>query len=64
MNQPNPTEPDRPFRHEPTAVLRAALDLADTHAQQAVRFRPVQPGDGLPAVVGLFRTELQHRGEL
>lgn len=55
---------DRPFRDEPTEVLQAALGLAATHADQAARFRPAQPGDELPAVVGLFRTELQHRGEL
>ncbi|MGW2721378.1 hypothetical protein [Streptomyces sp. NPDC001492] len=59
------TDPtDRPFRDEPTEVLQAALGLAATHADQAARFRPAQPGDELPAVVGLFRTELQHRGEL
>lgn len=55
---------DRPFRDEPTEVLQAALGLAATHADQAARFRPAQPGDELPAVVGLFRAELQHRGEL
>ena len=54
----------RPFRDESTEVLEAALELARTHADQAARFRPVQPGDELPAVVGLFRGELQHRGEL
>lgn len=59
----NPS-PDRPFRDEPTEVLRAALGLATAHADQAARFRPAQPGDELPGVVGLFRTELQHRGEL
>jgi hypothetical protein len=55
------TGPDRPFRDEPTEVLQAALDLASAHAQQAARFRPAQPGDALPSVVGLFRNELQHR---
>lgn len=54
----------RPFRDEPTEVLQAALDLASAHADQAARFRPAQPGDELPAVVGIFRAELQHRGEL
>ena len=49
---------------EPTEVLRAALGLAATHAAQAARFRPARPGDELPAVADLFRTELQHRGEL
>ncbi|MFF2383698.1 hypothetical protein [Streptomyces sp. NPDC058108] len=57
-----PTEA-RPFRATPTAVLRVALNLADTHARQAARFRPAQPTDELPAVADLFRTELQHRGE-
>lgn len=60
----NAGPPDRPFRDEPTEVLQTALGLATTHADQAARFRPAQPGDELPAVVGLFRTELQHRGEL
>lgn len=55
--------PDRPFRDEPTEVLQAALGLASTHAQQAARFNPEQQGP-LPAVTDLFRTELQHRGEL
>ena len=59
----NPT-PDRPFRDEPIEVLQVALGLASTHAEQAARFNPVQPGDELPAVADLFRTELQHRGEL
>ena len=59
----NPT-PDRPFAEEPTEVLQAALGLASTHAEQAARFRPVQPGDELPAVAAVFRAELQHRGEL
>ncbi|QTD97013.1 hypothetical protein [Streptomyces cyanogenus] len=54
---------DRPFRDEPTEVLQAALDLANTHAQQAARFRPTQPDDALPAVAGLFQAELQHRGD-
>ncbi|KAB1146790.1 hypothetical protein F7R91_14515 [Streptomyces luteolifulvus] len=54
----------RPFRDEPTDVLHTALDLAITHADQAARFRPAQQGDELPSVVGLFRTELQQRGEL
>ena len=57
-------QPERPFRDEPSEVLHAALKLAATHAEQAARFRPAQPGDELPAVVDLFRTELQHRGEL
>ena len=61
MNNP-PT--DRPFREEPTEVLQAALGLASTHATQAARFRPARPGDELPAVADLFRSELQHRGEL
>ena len=56
--------PDRPFADEPTEVLQAALGLAAAHAAQAARFRPVQPGDELPAVADLFRSELQHRGEL
>jgi len=59
-----PTETARPFAEEPSEVLRTALDLAATHARQAARFRPEAPGDELPAVVDLFRTELQHRGEL
>jgi hypothetical protein len=58
------TEVDRPFRDERTEVLHAALGLAATHARQAARFTPPQPDDALPAVVGLFRTELRHRGEL
>jgi hypothetical protein len=58
------TETARPFADEPTEVLQTALDLASSHARQAARFRPEAPGDELPAVVGLFRTELQHRGEL
>lgn len=62
MNDNPQTE--RPFRDEPTEVLRAALGLAAKHSAQAARFRPARPGDELPAVVGLFRTELQHRGEL
>jgi hypothetical protein len=59
-----PTDTDRPFADEPTEVLQTSLDLASTHARQAARFRPEAPGDELPAVVGLFRNELQHRGEL
>lgn len=55
---------DRPFRDEPTEVLRAALGLSETHAQQAARFRPPKPEDELPTVASLFRDELQHRGEL
>ena len=55
---------ERPFRDEPTNVLQTALDLAATHADQAARFRPEQPGDELPAVAAVFRAELQHRGEL
>jgi hypothetical protein len=58
-----PTETGRPFADEPTEVLTTALDLAATHAAQAARFRPDAPGE-LPAVADLFRTELQHRGEL
>ncbi len=63
-----PVTPDvlrsaRPFRDEPTEVLTTALDLANNHAAQAARFQPDAPGQ-LPAVVDLFRTELQHRGEL
>ena len=58
------TTPDRPFRDEPTEILQAALGLASIHADQAARFRPAQPGDELPAVVDVFRAELQHRGEL
>ena len=54
----------RPFRDEPTEVLHTALDLASTHARQSARFRPARQEDALPAVVDLFRTELQHRGEL
>ena len=54
----------RPFADEPTEVLRTALDLASTHARQVARFAQSQPDDQLPAVVDLFRTELQHRGEL
>lgn len=59
-----PTETTRPLADEPTKVLHVALDLASTHARQAARFTPPQLGDGLPAVVELFRAELQHRGEL
>ncbi|MET9909742.1 hypothetical protein ABZZ74_23555 [Streptomyces sp. NPDC006476] len=59
-----PTAPVRPFADEPTEVLQTALDLAATHARQAVCFRPEAPGDELPAVVDLFRAELQYRGEL
>lgn len=58
------SEPTRLFADEPTEVLHAALDLADTHARQAACFRPETPGDPLPAVVDLFRAELQQRGEL
>ncbi|MDX5569520.1 hypothetical protein PYK79_48375 [Streptomyces sp. ID05-04B] len=58
------TQPDRPFADEPTDVLQIALSLADTHARQAARFRAASDGNELPAVVGLFRAELQHRGEL
>jgi hypothetical protein len=58
------TDPGRPFADEPTDVLQTALGLAAEHAAQAARFRPAQPGDELPAVADLFRTELQHRGEL
>ncbi|MFJ5973555.1 hypothetical protein [Streptomyces sp. NPDC093060] len=62
MNQTDPTA-DRPFEDEPTEVLEAALDLANTHARQAARFRPARQGDALPAVADLFQAELQHRGE-
>lgn len=55
---------DRPFANEPTEVLRTALNLASTHASQAARFALARPDDQLPAVADLFRTELQHRGEL
>lgn len=57
------TVPDRPFRDEPTEILHAALHLADTHAKQAARFNPAHESP-LPTVTALFRTELQHRGEL
>jgi hypothetical protein len=57
-------ETARPFADEPTEVLRTAFDLATTHVRQAARFRPEAPGDELPAVANMFRTELQHRGEL
>lgn len=53
--------PDRPFEDEPTEVLEAALDLANTHAQQAARFRPQEQDGTLPAVADLFQAELQHR---
>lgn len=59
-----PADAARLFADEPTEVLRTALDLAGTHAGQAARFRPETPGDPLPAVVDLFRAELQCRGEL
>lgn len=52
---------DRPFADEPTEVLRAALGLASRHSEQAARFRPVQPGDALHAVVDLLSAELQRR---
>ncbi len=58
------TDPGRPFADESTEVIETALGLASEHAAQAARFRPTQPGDELPAVVDLFCTELQHRGEL
>ncbi|MFJ6667452.1 hypothetical protein [Streptomyces sp. NPDC091383] len=58
------TQLDRPFADQPTEVLRHALDLAIAHAWQAARFCPAKDGDALPAVVDLFRTELQQRGEL
>ena len=54
------TETHRPFRNEPTEVLRAAHDLASTHAAQAARFNPAHNGP-LPAVVDLLHAELQHR---
>jgi hypothetical protein len=54
---------DRPFADEPTEVLETALGLAGTHARQAARFNP-DASSPLPAVADLFRTELQHRGEL
>ncbi len=57
------TDHDRPFRDEPAEVLHTALELAATHARQAARFNP--DADSPPsAVADLFRTELQHRGEL
>lgn len=59
-----PTDTTRLFADETTKVLWTALDLANTHAGQAARFRPETPGDPLPAVVDLFRAELQQRGEL
>ncbi|TGZ14707.1 hypothetical protein DV517_61900 [Streptomyces sp. S816] len=52
---------DRPFRDEPTEVLRHALALASVHASQAARFRPQDQNGALPAVAELFQTELQHR---
>lgn len=53
----------RPFAEEPVEVLRAALSLASAHARQAARFS--SDADNPPsAVADLFRTELQHRGEL
>ena len=61
MTEPSGTA--RPFRDEPTEVLRAAHGLAGTHARQAARFNP-DADTRLPAVADLFRTELQHRGEL
>jgi hypothetical protein len=57
------TVTDRPFADEPTEVLRTALDLAIAHTWQAARFRPAKDGDALPAVVDLFRTELQQRSQ-
>ena len=54
---------DRPFRHEDTSTLRAALDLARTHARQAARFNPGRQNNPLPAVVDLLHDELQQRGE-
>lgn len=59
-----PADTTRLFADEPTEVLRTALDLAGTHARQAARFAPPQQDDALPAVVDLFRAELQCRGEL
>jgi hypothetical protein len=56
-------QPDRPFRDEPTEVLRAAHGLAATHARQAARFNP-DTDSPQSEVAELFRTELQHRGEL
>ncbi|MFI1928309.1 hypothetical protein [Streptomyces sp. NPDC020377] len=63
---PNTPDPQAAcsFRDEPAEVLETALDLASTHARQAARFAPPCPDDALPAVVGLFQAELQHRGEL
>ncbi|WP_405964796.1 hypothetical protein OG713_34670 [Streptomyces sp. NBC_00723] len=63
-NTPDPQAADRPFREEATEVLQTALGLASTHARQAARFAPPRLDDALPAVVGLFQAELQHRGEL
>lgn len=53
----------RPFRDEPTEVLHTAHDLAATLAAQAARFNP-DTDSPQSAVADLFRTELQHRGEL
>ncbi|MEY9995849.1 hypothetical protein ABIE67_007881 [Streptomyces sp. V4I8] len=57
------TDPDRPFRDEPTEVLRAAHGLAATHARHAARFNP-DADSPQSAAADLFRDELQHRGEL
>jgi hypothetical protein len=57
------TTADRPFRDEPADVLHTALDLAATHAAQAARFSP-DADSPQSAIADLFRTELQHRGEL
>ncbi|MEU9470471.1 hypothetical protein AB0D78_28405 [Streptomyces avermitilis] len=64
MTETTDPQGERPFADEPTEVLHTALDLASAHARQAARFRPMRPDDALPAVADLFRTELQHRGEL
>ncbi|WP_432027420.1 hypothetical protein [Streptomyces sp. 1222.5] len=60
-NTGTPQQDDRPFRDEPTEVLRHALALASVHASQAARFRPQDQDDALPAVADLFQAELQHR---
>lgn len=64
MTDTTDPQTERPFADEPTEVLHAALDLASVHARQAARFSPPHQDDALPAVVGIFRNELQHRGEL
>lgn len=53
---------DRPFLHENTEILQAALGLARNHASQAARFNPTRKDNPLPAVVDLLHDELQQRG--